>query len=163
MLYGGAEATLLVTHADSARSVAAVYTVSLLATVPLLIVAIAAFFLRRASAEARSLIWRSAVVALLMVFIGRQLPLHWIAWAVPSALAAPLVVLGRVQVTGSAVSPQSAGGDVIVGSAIIRIMFLVYAAGVLAVIVPTIIGLARGRSRLRRAMRVQPTQALRQE
>jgi len=154
MLYGGAEATLLVTHADSARSVAAVYTVSLLATVPLLIVAIAAFFLRRASAEARSLIWRSAVVALLMVFIGRQLPLHWIAWAVPSALAAPLVVLGRVQVTGSAVSPQSAGGDVIVGSAIIRIMFLVYAAGVLAVIVPTIIGLARGRSRLRRAMRV---------
>jgi beta-lactamase regulating signal transducer with metallopeptidase domain len=124
-----------------------------LATVPLLIVAIAAFFLRRASAEARSLIWRSAIVALLMVFVGRQLPLHWIAWAVPSALAAPLVVLGRVQVTGSALSPQSPA-DAIVGSAMIRGLFLVYAAGVVVVLIPTILGLARGRSRLRRAMRV---------
>lgn len=153
MFAGGAEATMLLTQADSARSVATVYTVSVLATVPLLIVAIAAFFLRRASAEARSLIWRSAIVALLMVFIGRQLPLHWIAWVVPSALAAPLVALGRVQVTGSALAPQ-APADAIVGSAIIRGLFLAYAAGVVVVLIPTILGLARGRSRLRRAMRV---------
>jgi beta-lactamase regulating signal transducer with metallopeptidase domain len=153
MIAGGPEATLLLTQADSARSVATVYTVSVLATVPLLIVAIAAFFLRRASAEARSLIWRSAIVALLMVFVGRQLPLHWIAWVVPSALAAPLVVLGRVQVTGSALSPQSPA-DAIVGSAMIRGLFLAYAAGVVVVLLPTILGLARGRSRLRRAMRV---------
>jgi len=153
MIAGGPEATLLLTQADSARSVATVYTVSVLATVPLLIVAIAAFFLRRASAEARSLIWRSAIVALLIVFVGRQLPLHWIAWVVPSALAAPLVALGRVQVTGSALAPQTSA-DAIVGSAIIRGLFLVYAAGVVAVLIPTVIGLARGRSRLRRAMRV---------
>ena len=153
MIAGGPEATLLLTQADSARSVATVYAVSVLATVPLLIVAIAAFFLRRASAEARSLIWRSAIVALLMVFVGRQLPLHWIAWVVPSALAAPLVVLGRVQVTGSVLSPQSPA-DAIVGSAMIRGLFLVYAAGVVVVLIPTILGLARARSRLRRAMRV---------
>ena len=153
MIAGGPEATLLLTQADSARSVATVYTVSVLATVPLLIVASAAFFLRRASAEARSLIWRSAIVALLIVFVGRQLPLHWIAWVVPSALAAPLVALGRVQVTGSALAPQTSA-DAIVGSAIIRGLFLVYAAGVVAVLIPTVIGLARGRSRLRRAMRV---------
>ncbi len=153
MIAGGPEAALLLTQADSARSVATVYTVSVLATVPLLIVAIAAFFLRRAGAEARSLIWRSAIVALLIVFVGRQLPLHWIAWVVPSALAAPLVALGRVQVTGSALAPQTSA-DAIVGSAIIRGLFLVYAAGVVAVLIPTAIGLARGRSRLRRAMRV---------
>ncbi len=153
MIAGGPEAALLLTQADSARSVATVYTVSVLATVPLLIVAIAGFFLRRASAEARSLIWRSAIGALLIVFLGRQLPLHWIAWVVPSTLAAPLVALGRVQVTGSALAPQTSA-DAIVGSAIIRGLFLVYAAGVVAVLIPTAIGLARGRSRLRRAMRV---------
>ena len=31
-------------------------------------------------AEARALVWRSAVVALLVVLVGRQLPLHWLAW-----------------------------------------------------------------------------------
>jgi beta-lactamase regulating signal transducer with metallopeptidase domain len=149
VIAGGAEANRLMTQADSARSVATVYAVSLLATVPLLLALVVAFVLRRASAEARSLIWRSAIVALLMVFIGRQLPLHWFAWVVPSALAAPLVVLGRVQVTG-AVSPQG-GAD---GSAIVQGMLILYAAGVVVVLIPTIVGLARGRMRLRRAMRV---------
>jgi len=151
---GGAEAALLMTHADSARSVASVYTVSLLATVPLVIVAFAAFFLRRAGAEARSLIWRSAIVALLMVFIGRQLPLHWFAWVVPSALAAPLVALGRVQVTGTSLAPVSPSGELVMGATLVRVMFFIYAAGVALVLVPTVVAIARARSRLRRAMRV---------
>jgi len=154
MLAGGGSAIQLLTQADSARSVASVYAVSLLATVPLAIVAIAAFFLRQASAEARSLIWRSAIVALLIVFIGRQLPLHWVAWVVPSALAAPLVVLGRVQVTGTSLAPFQGAGDTMFGASLVRALFLVYVAGVAFVLIPTAVGLIRARSRLRRAMRV---------
>ena len=148
MIAGGAEATMLLTQADSARAVATVYTLSVLATVPLVIVAIAAFFLRRASAEARSLIWRSAIVALLIVFIGRQLPLQWIAWVVPWALARPLVVLGRVQVTGSTLAGPGSGADPIAWSAMVRGMFFVYLAGVAVVLIPTGVGLARGLARL---------------
>src|SRR4051812_12748964 len=151
---GGAGAMQLLTQADSARSVASVYAVSLLATVPLAIVAIAVFFLRQASAEARSLIWRSAIVSLLIVFIGRQLPLHWVAWAVPSALAAPLVVLGRVQVTGSSLAAFQGAGETIFGNSLVRALFLMYAAGVAFVLIPTVVALIRARSRLRRSMRV---------
>ncbi len=72
--------------ADSAQAVATVYTASLLATVPIVLAAAGALLLRRASAEGRVLVWRSAVVALLLVFIGRQLPLHWVKAAeVPEA------------------------------------------------------------------------------
>src|SRR6185369_5818750 len=85
------------TPADSARAIASVYTVSLLATLPLGAAAVSAVVLRGASAEVRALVWRSAVVTLLVMFIGRQLPLHWMAWVVPSLLAAPLVALGRMQ------------------------------------------------------------------
>src|ERR1700754_2923486 len=99
--------TLMLTPADSARAIASVYTVSLLATLPLVAAGIAALGLRKASAEVRALVWRSAVVALLVMFIGRQLPLHWIAWVVPSLLAAPLVALGRMQV---GTSPSQASG-----------------------------------------------------
>lgn len=150
MLAGAVETTLLLTRADSAHAVAAVYTVSLLATVPLIIVAIAAFFLRRASAEARSLVWRSAIVAVLVVFVGRELPLHWVAWVIPSALAAPLVALGRVQVTAPLSAGQSVGSS-IVGAALVRALFVFYIAGVAVVLVPTAVALARARSRLRRA------------
>lgn len=151
---GGGQAALLMTQADSAHAVAAVYTVSLLATIPLMAAAVAAFFLRRASAEGRSLIWRSAIVALLLIFIGRQLPLHWIAWVVPSALAAPLVALGRLQVTAGALAPAQSSTDAVLGAGLVRAMLLIYLAGVAVVLVPTAVGLARVHSRLRRAMRV---------
>src|SRR6476659_4577469 len=87
------------TPADSAHAVATVYTASLLALVPVAFAAGIALALRRANAQGRNLAWRSAVVVLLLIVAGRQLPLHWMAWVVPSALAAPLVALGRVQVT----------------------------------------------------------------
>src|SRR3954470_1899727 len=73
--------------ADSAQAVATVYTASLLVVAPLCIAAIAGFMLRRGTAEARVLVWRSAPAAWLLICIGRQLPLQWVAWVVPSALA----------------------------------------------------------------------------
>ena len=152
MLISGSPATILLTQADSARAVATVYTVSLLATVPLVIVAVLAFMLRRSSAEGRSLAWRSAVVALLVVFIGRQLPLHWMAWVVPSALAAPLVALGRVQVTGaSGVTLQNAHAS----GTFVDALLVVYMIGVALVLVPTVVATLLVSLRLRRAMLVR--------
>src|SRR5690349_601271 len=88
----------MVSPADSARAVATVYTASLLALVPVAVAGAIALTLRRANAQGRALAWRSAVMVLLLIFVGRQFPLHWIAWIVPATLAAPLVALGRVQV-----------------------------------------------------------------
>jgi hypothetical protein len=127
-----APSPLLLAQADSARAIASVYTVSLLATAPMLLAIVAAFVLRRASAEARALVWRSAIAALIVVVIGRQLPLQWIAWVVPAFFATPLVALGRMQV-GAASAPGADGA-----STIITALFAVYLAGVLAVLIPTI-------------------------
>jgi len=152
---GGTNAALLLTRADSAHAVAAVYTVSLLATLPLVIAAVAAFVLRRTSAEARSLVWRSAIVALLVIFVGRQLPVHALAWAIPSAtLAAPLVALGRIQVTATSIAPLQGSSDATSAAWLLRLLLLVYVMGVCAVLVPTALGIARARLRLRRALRV---------
>ena len=152
MLMSGSPATILLTQADSARAVATVYTVSLLATVPLVIVAILAFALRRSSAEGRTLAWRSAIAALLVVFIGRQLPLHWMAWVVPSALAAPLVALGRVQVTGaSEVVLQNAHES----STFVDALLVVYVVGVAVILVQTIGAMIAASLRLRRATRAR--------
>lgn len=115
--------------ADSARAVASVYTASLLVFLPILIAAACGFALRRASAESRVLVWRSALVALLVVFVGRQLPVHWTAWVVPSTLATPLVALGRVQVTAT---PELANDGTVVTA-----IFIAYLMGVAFVIVPT--------------------------
>jgi beta-lactamase regulating signal transducer with metallopeptidase domain len=152
MLMSGSPATILLTQADSARAVATVYTVSLLATVPLVIVAILAFSLRRSSAEGRTLAWRSAIVALVVVFIGRQLPLHWMAWVVPSALAAPLVALGRVQVTGgSGILVQNAEGASVT---FVDALLAIYVVGAAFVLVTTAIGMIIASLRLHRAIRV---------
>jgi beta-lactamase regulating signal transducer with metallopeptidase domain len=144
--------TLLLTQADSARAIATVYTVSLLATLPLIVAGIASFALRCAGAQARVLVWRSAVIALLVLFIGRQLPLHAFAWAVPATLAAPLIALGRVQVTAESVSAlRSIAGaqdtlavswDVIV---LLRTLLVVYLVGVSVVVIPTIVATLRFR------------------
>lgn len=133
-----------VAAADSAQAVATVYTASLLIMVPVCIAALAAFMLRRASAESRVLVWRSAVVALLLVFVGRQLPLHWIAWVVPSALATPLVVLGRVQVTSA---PGLTGDD----GMLVRLLLFAYVAGMAIVALTTIVATLRMRRLAARA------------
>ena len=140
----------LVSPADSARAVATVYTASLLALVPLVTAAAVALMLRRASAQGRALAWRSAVVMLLLIVVGRQLPLHWMAWIVPSTLAAPLVALGRVQVT-SMNAMLGTGESAAVGTSFAAIVLLVYMAGLATVSGSTVVGLWRARRILRRA------------
>ncbi|MFI5230096.1 MAG: hypothetical protein ACHQWU_13565, partial [Gemmatimonadales bacterium] len=66
--------TGVLAQADSAQAVAGVYSVSLLVTLPIILAAGAALALRRSSAEARVLVWRSAIAALLLGFVGRVLP-----------------------------------------------------------------------------------------
>ncbi|HEY9228911.1 MAG TPA: M56 family metallopeptidase, partial [Gemmatimonadaceae bacterium] len=136
---------LLLAQADSARAIASVYTMSLLATLPIALAAIAALVLRRASAEARSLIWRSALVAMLVVVVGRQLPLQWIAWVVPAFFAMPLVALGRLQVNATSVQSGSVENVPIW----ITLLFAIYIAGVLAILTPMIVSSVMARRRLR--------------
>ncbi len=128
--------------ADSARTVATVYTVSLLATLPIAGVAAGALLLRRASASSRALLLRSAVFALLLAYIGRQLQVHWFAWTIPSPLAAPLVELGRIQVTASPTVTAH-------GFSVADVLVLVYWLGAALVLVPTLVGSMIVRRRLR--------------
>jgi beta-lactamase regulating signal transducer with metallopeptidase domain len=140
----GAAGIPFVAAADSARAVATVYTASLLAFVPIGLAAIGALWLRRAGADARVLVWRSAIVSLLLMFIGRQLPLHWVAWVVPSTLAAPLVALGRVQVTSATDAAAS-------GRSLVSMLFIAYIAGALFVLIRTLLSSIRVRALARSA------------
>ena len=136
--------------ADSARAVATMYTASLLALLPVAVAAGIALALRRSSAQGRTLAWRSAVVVLLLIVVGRQFPLHWMAWVVPSTLAAPLVALGRVQVT-SVNAALGVGESSAPGTSVAAIILIVYAAGVFAVFASTLTGLWRAHRLLGRA------------
>lgn len=140
---GGLGAMLM--PADSARAVASVYTVSLLATLPVAAAAIAALLLRRASATSRTLVVRAAVFALLIAYIGRQLHVHWFAWTIPAPLAAPLVELGRMQVTAS---PTASASHTL---SIADLLVAAYWLGALLVITPTVAGSIVARRRLRGA------------
>jgi len=151
MTPGGA--MVLATQADSARAVASVYTATLLATLPLVAAMIAAFVLRHARAEARALVWRCAVVALAMIVLGRQSPMHAVAWALPSALATPLVALGRVQVASTlAVSHAARSAESIGAAALaVRALTIVYVAGFIVVLLPMLAGWIAVRRQARRA------------
>jgi beta-lactamase regulating signal transducer with metallopeptidase domain len=143
---------MLLAQADSARAMSTVYTVSLLATMPLVAAAIAALMLRRASAEGRMLVWRSAVVVLLLAFVGR-IPSHLLAWVVPSALSVPLVALGRVQVTAASLQSLAGArefGGVWTSFVVVRIILGVYLAGVACVLLPVIAESVRLRRRVAR-------------
>lgn len=135
------------TPADSARAVGAVYTVSLLAILPIVVATASAFALRRARAEGRVLVWRAAIVLLMSMFVARPFLSHSMAWVVPAALATPLVALGRVQMMASTltlprgVDQLSATG----GLTTIQLVFAGYLAGVVVVLLPTAIAIARMR------------------
>ena len=145
----------LLTPADSARAVSTVYTASLLAMLPTLLAAFAAVSLRRSTAESRMLVWRSAVVTLLVVYVGRQLPLHWLSWAIPSSLAAPLIALGRVRVTSAALPMIDAAGTSWATSMFVQLLLLVYVGGAMAVLVPTMVGSMSVQRMIRRARPVR--------
>lgn len=131
--------------ADSARAVATVYTVSLLATLPIAAAAAGALLLRRASAGSRTLLLRGAVFALLIAYVGRQLPVHWFAWTVPAPLAAPLVELGRIQVTAVP------AGTAAHAFSVADMLAIAYWLGALLVLAPTVAGSIAARRRLARA------------
>jgi len=137
--------------ADSARAAASVYTASLLATAPIVAAAIGAFAMRRATAEGRVLVWRMAVVMLLVALAGRLLPLRLAGWSVPSIVAAPLVALGRIRVADLAPHVAGTHNYVPAGSRWIQIAFAVYVAGVVVALLPTTIASIRARRMLRRA------------
>src|SRR5512132_1315867 len=145
----------LLTPADSARAVSRVYTASLLAMLRVVIAAIGTFALRRSAAESRMLVWRSAVVTLLAVYLGRQLPLHGLSWGIPSALAAPLIALGRVQVTAATLPNVDAAGTSIWLSGFVQLLLLAYVAGVTMVLLPAVVGWMRVQRMMRRARPVR--------
>ena len=135
--------------ADSARAVAQVYSVSLLATAPLAAALAAATLARRAPAGTRALVWRCAIIALLLICVGRWLPVHWIAWVVPDALASPLVALGRVQMALDRVAMPpgpSTGAARVIGD-----LAALYWAGVVAVLIPVAFGWWQARRAVRRS------------
>lgn len=140
--------------ADSARAVAQVYTASLAALVPVLVAALAALVLRRSPAGTRALVWRAAMATLLVAFIGRVLPVHWVAWVLPEGLAEPLVALGRVQVASdSAVALQRGNwaSHVVGSSSMIAAVLVVYVAGALLVLFRLVTGWRRVRALVRAA------------
>ncbi len=142
-------ADLPVSAADSARAAASVYTASLLATGPVLAAIVGAVALRRASAEGRVLVWRAAVIMLLIAFVGRLLPIRLAGWAVPSVVAAPLIALGRVRVAGA--TTHDAGGRGSLAATSIQLLLVGYAIGVVVAMLPTILASWRARRLLRRA------------
>lgn len=143
-------AGLPVSAADSARAAASVYTASLLATVPIAAAVLGAVALRRATAQARVLVWRAGIGAMLIGLFGRALPLSWTGWSVPSIVADPLIALGRVQVADLALRGASAD-RASTGPGWIQIAIVVYVTGVGLVLLPTCLGSLRARRVLRRA------------
>ena len=135
----------ILTPADSARAVGAVYTVSLLALLPIVVAAASAFALRRARAEGRVLVWRAAIVLLLSTFVVRPFVSHAMAWTLPAALATPIVALGRIQMVTAAFM-QTAGPDHVAAAgaaSAVRMLFALYIGGVILVLLPTAIVIAR--------------------
>jgi len=132
---------LVVAHAQSARVVAAVYSMALVAALPIVAAAAAAWMVRRATADARAVVWRAAIVALVVVILGRSVPLHWIAWIVPSFFAAPLVALGRVQVTADSAHSAGLVRDSVANDAgmLAFLILAIYVAGVVFVVARTLI------------------------
>ena len=147
-----------ITPSDSARAAAHVYTVSLLGCVPLAITALGALACRHASSRSRALIWRSAIIALLIVYVGRMLPVHWFAWSVPGDLAAPLVTLGRLQLaTGGSAFTATAADGIARFAAIVPLLVALYWIGVAILLAPLVRVLLAGSRTARRARPLQST------
>lgn len=150
----------LLIASTAARAIESIYSVTLLVTLVLGVAAVAGWMVRRSGAEVRALVWRSAIVAILVVFVGRQLPLHWVAWVVPSVLATPLVALGRVQMTTpSGPSPTvglDAGNLSAFAPTVLVTLLFVYAVGVALVLMPTVTASISARRRSRVARSVGP-------
>ena len=130
------------TPADSARAVSDVYSVSLVATLPLLAAVVAFLCLRPSNAGTRAIMWRCALTGLLVIYAGRFVPWQWMAWVLPELLARPLVALGTIQLD---VPPGLAGDGEPAPriSSAIRGPLVLYWTGVALILLRTFV--ARGR------------------
>jgi beta-lactamase regulating signal transducer with metallopeptidase domain len=130
------------TPADSARAVSDVYSVSLVATLPVIAALVAFIVLRQSNAGTRAIIGRCAVTGLLVIYAGRFVPWQWVAWVLPELLARPLVALGTLQLDGP---PGLAGGGDPAPreSGAIRSVFVLYWAGVALILLRTLGARAR--------------------
>ena len=123
---------VLLAPVDSARAVTQVYSASLLTIGPLVVVALAALALRHQAAGRRKLLWRSAIVALLLLWLGPRYPLHWTVWMLPSALAQPFLLLDRTQLGVDQPAIGGAAGT----AATVRALYALYLLGVAIALVP---------------------------
>ncbi len=140
------------TPADSARAVAHVYSLSLLACVPLLAAGFGVLFARRAPASVRALIWKGAAAALLVIYVGRLLPYSGLAWSIPDDLAAPLIALGRLQLSGAA-SGGGMGATFPMFERLVQVLWMVYLTGVVTALVPVMRSVLAGWRLSRQACR----------
>lgn len=154
---GALQPDFLLAPADSGAVIVQVYSVSLLATVPIAIAALVALAVRGRSAAVRALVWRAAVVALLALYAGQLLPAAWEAWLVPAGLAEPLVALGRLRVSAASLTGAvlPAGADATLAPrdtlAVVRILTAVYCAGAAIVLLPLVRGIVATRRIAREA------------
>jgi beta-lactamase regulating signal transducer with metallopeptidase domain len=116
--------TPVFTPADSARTVGDVYSISLVATVPIIVAAVAFLVLRHSNAGTRAVMWRCAIIAVLAVYGGRFVPWHWMAWILPEPLTRPLVALGALQLV--ATGEQGAGSSMPEASGTITWLLVLY-------------------------------------
>src|SRR5688500_19279464 len=87
---------MLFTSADSARAMSDVYSVSLVATLPVLAALVACICLRESNAGTRAIVWRCALAGVLSIYAGRYLHWQWMAWLLPEPLAMLLVTFGMI-------------------------------------------------------------------
>jgi len=141
--------------ADSARAVAEVYSISLLATVPLATVGGAVIVLQRASAETRALLWRSTMVALLLIYFGHLSLQQGLSLEVPTMLALPLVALGRVQLSAAPYVANGAANDNAPAASVVAwALLFAYAVGVVTVLITVLRGWLAARAVVGRARQV---------
>lgn len=143
------------TPADSALAVGDVYSVSLVATLPILAALVAFFFLRQSNAGTRAIVWRCTLAGLLVIYAGRFVPWQWIAWVLPEILARPLVALGTVQLDSA---PGLDSGEPVpqVSSAISALLFI-YWSGVVLILARTLVARVRLAVIRRQAVRLSGT------
>jgi beta-lactamase regulating signal transducer with metallopeptidase domain len=128
--------------ADSARTMADVYSVSLLATLPVVAALVAYLGLRQSNAGTRAIMWRCALTGVLAIYAGRFVPWQWMAWILPDLLARPLVSLGTIQLDvppGLAAVAEPAPPV----AATLRALVILYWTGVAFIVLRTLVARCR--------------------
>ena len=139
------------TPADSARAVADVYGVSLVATLPVIAAVVAFVCLRQSNAGTRAIIWRCTLAGLLAFTPAASCRGNGWRGSCRNCSPRPLVALGTVQLDGppGLIDPGEPAPRV---SGLIRGLLVLYWTGVAIVLLRTVVARAsaRGRSAPRR-------------